>query len=169
MTVHFGQLGIRQSGLAESEKKRRKIPRRTSGGSEMRRIREIELSQCTFLISSVICIGIVYHILLNVPAWIQGGRSGGGSDFFIEVKESDLSRFPHLLEAFMEDAEARSQHRAHASHMTWCPRNEALQIIQFLGGEYPQVGNSYGDSIQLENGTKYSFGIVFRWEPPLIQ
>lgn len=112
---------------------------------------------------------IVYHVSYHPPAWIQGGRVGGGSGDYIEVKESDLARFPHLLEAFREDEEAGERHRAHAQQMTWCPRGEALRLIEFLGGERPRVGRTYGYGIQIEDGTKYSFGIVFVWEPPGIQ
>jgi len=85
------------------------------------------------------------------------------------VIESDLARFPHLLEAFREDEEARERHRAHAQQMTWCPREEALRLIGFLGGERPRVGRTYGYVIQIEDGTMYSFGIVFVWERPSIQ
>jgi len=112
---------------------------------------------------------IVYHVTYNPPAWIQGGRVGGGSGHCIEVKESDLARFPHLLEAFREDEEARERHRVHAQQMTWCPRGEALRLTEFLGGEHPRVGRTYGYAIRIEDGTRYSFGIVFVWEPPGIQ
>ena len=128
-----------------------------------------KIMHSSLALSFVIGFVVIYHISYSPPAWMQGGKSGGGSGHYIEVRESDLARFPHLLETFREDEEARKRHRAHASKMTWCPRKEALRLIKFLGGEHPQVGRLYGYAIQLEDGTKYSFGIVFRWEPPSIQ
>jgi len=103
-----------------------------------------------------------------MPAWILGGRVGGGSGTRIEVDESELSQFPHLLEAFEADAEATSIGYVHADHMTYCPANEAVRIIKFFGGEHTQGINSYGFKLVLEDGRMYSFGLTFNWIPPLV-
>lgn len=100
-----------------------------------------------------------------MPAWILGGRVGGGSGTRIEVNESDLSQFPHLLEAFEEDEKTTA---VHADHMTVCPASEAIRIIEFFGKRYSRSVNSYGFKMVLEDGRMYSFGIRFSWVPPLV-
>jgi hypothetical protein len=101
-----------------------------------------------------------------MPAWILGGRVGGGSGTRIEVDESDLSQFPHLLEAFEEDAKATSRGYIHADHRTYCPASEAIRIIKFFGKELTKGINSYGFNVVREDGKMYSFGLTFSWIPP---
>jgi len=100
-----------------------------------------------------------------MPAWILGGRTGGGSGIRIPVNWSDLSQFPHLLEAFEEDERATA---VHADHMTYCPASEAMRIIEFFGEEYTQGIEWYGFKLVLEDGSMYSFGMRFSWIPPLV-
>ena len=101
-----------------------------------------------------------------MPAWIMGGRVGGGSGTRIEVNESDLSQFPHLFEAFETNAEAKSMGYVHADHMTYCPASEAVRIIKFFGEEYSKGIDWYGFKLVLEDGRMYSFGLTFGWIPP---
>lgn len=109
------------------------------------------------------------EIMVGIPhAWILGGRTGGGSGTRILVNESDLSQFPHLLEAFEANAEAKSIGYVHADHMTYCPANEVMRIIEFFGEEYDQGINWYGFKLVLEDGSMYSFGMNFDWIPPLV-
>ena len=89
-----------------------------------------------------------------MPAWILGGRTGGGSGVHVPVNGSDLSQFPHLLEAFEEDARATA---VHADHMTYCPASEAIRMIEFFGEEYTQGIDWYGFKLVLEDGSIYSF------------
>jgi hypothetical protein len=103
-----------------------------------------------------------------MPAWILGGRTGGGSGIHIPVNESDLSQFPHLLEAFEANAEAKSIGYVHADHMTYCPASEARQIITFFGKKYSQDNEWYGFKLVLEDGSMYSFGMNFGWILPLV-
>ena len=100
-----------------------------------------------------------------MPAWILGGRTGGGSGIRIPVNESDLSQFPHLLEAFEEDEKATA---VHADHMTYCPASEAIRMIKFFGEEYSKGIDWYGFKLVLEDGRMYSFGLKFSWIPPLV-
>jgi hypothetical protein len=100
-----------------------------------------------------------------MPAWILGGRTGGGSGIHIPVNESDLSQFPHLLEAFAEDEKTMA---VHADHMTYCPASEVMRIIEFFGEEYSQGIDWYGFKLVLEDGSMYSFGMYFGWIPPLV-
>ena len=92
---------------------------------------------------------------VSMPAWIMGGKGGGGSAIRIPVNESDLSQFPHLLEAF----EARAR-------MTYCPASEAVRILKFFGDEYSKGIDWYGFKLVLEDGTMYHFGLTFGWIPP---
>ena len=103
---------------------------------------------------------------VHVPAWVIGGRVGGGSGFRIEVNESDLLQFPHLIKAFKEKEKAQNQRLAHALSMTYCPAEEAMDIIEFFGRRYSENIDSYSFKIILEDGRLYSFYIVFAWEPP---
>ena len=103
-----------------------------------------------------------------MPAWILGGRTGGGSGTHIPVNGSDLSQFPHLLEAFEANAEAKSIGYVHADHMTYCPASEAIRMIEFFGEEYTQGINWYSLNLVLEDGSIYSFGMRFSWIPPLV-
>jgi len=102
------------------------------------------------------------------PAWILGGRTGGGSETRIEANMTELHQFPHLIEAFDEDAEARSRGHVHAGHATYCPAKEALEIIGFLGEEYSTSEREYGFKLTMEDGSFYSFIIWFSWEQPII-
>jgi len=106
--------------------------------------------------------------IVLMPAWILGGRTGGGSGTCIPVNESDLSQFPHLLEAFEANAEAKSIGYVHADHMTYCPAREARRMIAFFGEKYTQGINWYGFKLVLEDGRMYSFGMNFGWIPPLV-
>ena len=99
------------------------------------------------------------------PAWILGGRTGGGSGTHMPVKESDLSQFPHLLEAFEANEQAIA---VHADHMTYCPAGEARRMIAFFGENYSQDIDWYGFKLVLEDGSIYSFGMYFGWIPPLV-
>jgi hypothetical protein len=101
-----------------------------------------------------------------MPAWILGGRTGGGSGIHIPVNETDLMQFPHLLEAFEANAEAKSLGYVHADHMTHCPASEARRIIQFFGERFAQGIDWYGFKLVLEDGRMYSFGLIFGWIPP---
>jgi len=92
---------------------------------------------------------------VSMPAWIMGGKGGGGSSIRIPVNESDLSQFPHLLESF--EAFAR---------MTYCPASEAVRILKFFGEEYRKGIDWYGFKLVLEDGTMYHFGLTFGWIPP---
>jgi len=103
-----------------------------------------------------------------MPAWILGGKTGGGSGIHIPVNEADLLQFPHLLEAFEANAEAKSIGYVHADHMTYCPASEAIRMIEFFGEEYTQGINWYGFKLVLEDGSMYSFGMRFSWIPPLV-
>ncbi|NQT09527.1 hypothetical protein HQ586_10660 [Candidatus Bathyarchaeota archaeon] len=91
---------------------------------------------------------------VSMPAWIMGGKGGGGSVIRIPVNESDLSQFPHLLEAF----EARGRR-------TYCPASEAVRILKFFGDEYNKGIDWYGFKLVLEDGTMYHFGLTFGWIP----
>jgi len=102
------------------------------------------------------------------PAWILGGRVGGGSGPWIEANMTELHRFPHLIEAFEEDVEARSRWLVHADHATYCPAREAMEIIGFLGEEYSTSEREYGFNLTMEDGSFYSIFIMFSWEPPII-
>jgi hypothetical protein len=111
------------------------------------------------------------RVLVGIPpAWIMVNRVGGGSGTFREVNESALLQFPHLIESFEEDSEARSRHLVHADHMTYCPRLEAEQIIEFFGDESPSDDSEhfYNYKIELEDESLYTIGIVFSWEPPIV-
>ena len=93
--------------------------------------------------------------VVSIPAWIMGGKFlGGGSGIRIPVNESDLSQFPHLLEAF----EARAR-------MTYCPASEAVRILKFFGDKYSKGIDWYGFKLVLEDGTMYHFGLTFGWIP----
>ena len=81
---------------------------------------------------------------------------------------TELQRFPHLIEAFEEDAEARSRRYAHAGHATYCPAREAMEIIGFMGEEYSTSDGDYGFALTMEDGSFYSFIITFSWEQPII-
>jgi hypothetical protein len=104
--------------------------------------------------------------VVSMPAWILGGRTGGGSGIHIPVNETDLMQFPHLLEAFEANAEAKSLGYVHADHMTYCPASEARRIIQFFGERFAQGIDWYGFKLVLEDGRMYSFGLIFGWIPP---
>jgi len=103
-----------------------------------------------------------------MPAWILGGKTGGGSGPRIKVNMSDLSQFLHLIEAFEEDAEASSRGYVHADHATFCPGEEAIRIIKFLGEEYSTQKRDYWFKLITEDGSYYSFSIYFSWEPPIV-
>jgi len=102
------------------------------------------------------------------PAWIMGGRTGGGSGTRIEANMTELEQFPHLIEAFEEDAAARSRRLVHADHATYCPAREAMEIIGFLGEEYSTSEREYGFNLTMGDGSFYSIFIMFSWEPPII-
>ena len=106
--------------------------------------------------------------VVSMPAWILGGRTGGGSGIHIPVNETDLMQFPHLLEAFEANAEAKSLGYVHADHMTYCPASEARRIIQVFGERFAQGIDWYGFKLVLEDGRMYSFGLIFGWIPPLV-
>lgn len=109
------------------------------------------------------------EVLVGIPpAWIMVNRVGGGSGTFREVREFALLQFPHLIESFEEDSEARSRHLVHADHMTYCPRLEAEQIVHFFSDEYlnEDIGHFY--KIKLEDESMYTINIMFSWEPPII-
>ena len=99
------------------------------------------------------------------PAWILGGRTGGGSGHWYDVNMSDLQQFPHLIEAFEENAKSSA---VHADHMTFCPAEEAYRIIEFFGDEYSASDSNYGYSLISENGSFYSFSLTFGWAPPMV-
>jgi len=106
------------------------------------------------------------EVLVGIPhAWILGGKTGGGSGFRHDVNMSDLNRFPHLIEAFEEDARAIA---VHADHATYCPAKEAIAIIEFFGEEYLTSLRHYGFKLTTEDGSFYSFSIMFSWEPPIV-
>jgi hypothetical protein len=106
-------------------------------------------------------------VLVGIPhAWILGGKTGGGSGFRHEVNMSDLNQFPHLIEAFEEDARAVA---VHADHATYCPAFEAIAIIEFFGEEYLTSLRHYGYKLTAEDGSFYSFSIMFSWEPPIVE
>jgi hypothetical protein len=108
-------------------------------------------------------------VLVGIPpAWLMVNRVGGGSGTFREVRESALLQFPHLIESFEDDSEARSRHLAHADHMTYCPRLEAEQIIHFFGDEYPNEDRGHFYKIKLEDESMYTISIMFSWEPPIV-
>lgn len=109
------------------------------------------------------------EVMVGVPhAWILGGRTGGGSGRRIEVNSTDLQQFPHLFEAFEEDAKATARGYVHATRMTYCPALEAIDIIGFLREWYSTTETSYGFKLTMEDGSFYSFGIHFSWEPPVV-
>ena len=106
------------------------------------------------------------EVLVGVPhAWILAGKTGGGTGFRHEVNMTDLNRFPHLTEAFEEDARAKG---AHADHATYCPAMEAIAIIEFCGEEYATGVRHYWYKLTAEDGSFYTISIVFSWEPPII-
>jgi hypothetical protein len=100
-----------------------------------------------------------------MPAWLLGGKTDGGSGQRFDVNMSDLQQFPHLIEAFKEDAKSSA---VHADHMTYCPAEEAYRIIEFFGEEYVASESNYGYKLTSEDGSFYSFGMSFGWAPPLV-
>ena len=106
------------------------------------------------------------EVLVGIPhAWILGGKTGGGSGLRHEVNMSDLNQFPHLIEAFEEDARAIA---VHADHATYCPAKEAMTIIEFFGEEYATGVGHYWYKLTAEDGSFYTVSIMFSWEPPII-
>jgi hypothetical protein len=106
------------------------------------------------------------EVLVGVPhAWILGGKTGGGTGFRHDVNMSDLNRFPHLIEAFEEDARTIA---VHADHATYCPAMEAIAIIEFFGEEYAAGVGHYWYKLTAEDGNFYTVSIMFSWEPPII-
>ena len=103
--------------------------------------------------------------VLLMPAWVLGGKTGGGSGHRIDVNLSDLSQFPHLIEAFEEDEKATA---VHADHATYCPAEEAIQIITFLREEYSTQRRNYWFKLTDEDGSYYAFSLSFSWIPPLV-
>ena len=103
-----------------------------------------------------------------MPAWLLGGKIGGGSGHWFDVNMTDLQQFPHLIETFEENAKARSLGYVHATHNTYCPAEEAFRIIEFFGEEYVASESNYGYSLTSEDGSFYSFSIMFGWAPPII-
>ena len=103
-----------------------------------------------------------------MPAWILGGKTGGGSGFRYDVNMSDLQQFPHLIEAFDEDAKASARGGVHADHTTYCPAEEAYRIIEFFGEEYLTDERNYGYTVTSEDGSFYSFSITFGWAPSIV-
>ncbi len=112
-------------------------------------------------------IGKVYDIEGEVlmPAWLLGGKIGGGSGPWFDVNMSDLQQFPHLIEAFKEKAKART---VHAGHVTYCPAEEAFRIIEFFGEEYDASESNYWYNLTSEDGSFYSFSMMFGWAQPII-
>jgi hypothetical protein len=100
-----------------------------------------------------------------MPAWLLGGKTGGGSGHRYDVNMSDLQQFPHLIEAFEEDAKSSA---VHADHATYCPAEEAYRIIEFFGEEYVASESNYWYKLTSEDGSFYSFGMSFGWAPPII-
>jgi len=106
------------------------------------------------------------EVLVGIPhAWILGGKTGGGTGFRHNVNMSDLNQFPHLIEAFEEDARAIA---VHADHATYCPAMEAIAIIEFFGEEYATGVGHYWYKLTAEAGSFYTVSIMFSWEPPII-
>jgi hypothetical protein len=106
------------------------------------------------------------EVLVGIPhAWILGGKTCGGTGFRHDVNMSDLNRFPHLIEAFEEDARAKG---VHADHATYCPAMEAIAIIEFFGEEYATGVKHYSYKLIAKDGSFYTISIMFSWEPPII-
>ncbi len=103
-----------------------------------------------------------------MPAWLLGGKTGGGSGPWYNVNISDLQQFPHLIEAFEENAKASRLGYVHADHTTYCPAKEAMEIIEFLGEKFSINETHYGFSLTMEDGSFYSFSMMFGWAPPII-
>lgn len=103
-----------------------------------------------------------------MPAWIMGGKTGGGSGHRFDVNMSDLQQFPHLIEAFEEDVKAGSRGLVHALQNTYCPAEEAYRIIEFFGEEYSASDSHYGYSLTSEDGSFYTISITFGWAPPIV-
>ena len=71
----------------------------------------------------------------------------------------------YLIEAFEEDAKSRA---VHAGHATYCPAEEAYRIIEFFGEEYDASESNYGYKLTSEDGSFYSFSMMFGWAQPII-
>jgi hypothetical protein len=100
-----------------------------------------------------------------MPAWLLGGKTGGGSGHRYDVNMTDLLQFPHLIEAFEEDAKSSA---VHADHATYCPAEEAYRIIEFFGEEYVASDSDYWYKLTSEDGSFYAFSMTFSWVPPII-
>lgn len=100
-----------------------------------------------------------------MPAWLLGGKTGGGSGQRYEVNMTDLQQFPYLIEAFEEDAKSWA---VHADHATYCPAEEAYRIIEFFGEKYVASDSDYWYKLTSEDGSFYAFSMTFSWVPPII-